>query len=158
MKTVLSIQGVCILKSDTMKMFSLLIMLCCMKGVVAQKTNNTATKNIALVIHGGAGTILKEKMTEESERGYKQSLEEALQRGYAILNKGGSAIDAVEACVRMLEDNPLFNAGKGSVFTHEGKIELDAAIMDGRNQAAGAVAGITNIKNPISAARVVMEK
>ena len=129
-----------------------------MNGLATQKTNNTARKNIALVIHGGAGTILKENMTEESERAYKLSLEEALKLGYTILNKGGSAIDAVEACVKMLEDNPLFNAGKGSVFTHEGKIELDAAIMDGKNQAAGAVAGITNIKNPVSAARVVMEK
>ena len=141
-----------------MKTLFLLVMLCCMKTVVAQKDNNIGKKNIALVIHGGAGTILKQSMTVETEKAYKESLEKALQEGYRILNKGGSAIDAVEACVKILEDNPLFNAGKGAVFTHEGKIELDAAIMDGKNLAAGSVAGVTTIKNPVSAARIVMEK
>lgn len=111
-----------------------------------------------LVIHGGAGTILKSQMTPEKEKAYTAALQEALQKGYAILEKGGAALDAVEASVRILEDNPLFNAGKGAVFTNEGKNELDAAIMDGKSLAAGAVAGLTIVKNPISAARAVMEK
>lgn len=111
-----------------------------------------------LVIHGGAGTILKKNMTEEREQVYKESLEKVLTEAYAILNKGGTAIDAVEAAVRLLENDPLFNAGKGSVFTHEGKNEMDAAIMSGKDLKAGAVAGVTNIKNPVSAARAVMEK
>jgi beta-aspartyl-peptidase (threonine type) len=111
-----------------------------------------------LVIHGGAGTILKSEMSPAKERAYTAALDTALQRGYAILKNGGSALDAVEASVRYMEDNPLFNAGKGAVFTNEGKNELDAAIMNGQTLAAGSVAGVTNIKNPVSAARAVMEK
>jgi len=111
-----------------------------------------------LVIHGGAGTILRSQRTAELEKEYTASLEEALAVGQSILEKGGKAIDAVEATVRVLEDNPLFNAGKGAVFTHEGRNELDAAIMDGRTLAAGSVAGVTTIRNPITAARAVMEK
>ena len=114
--------------------------------------------NPVLVIHGGAGTILKKNMSAEKEKAYTTSLEEALRKGYAILQNGGSSLDAVEAVVRTLEDNPLFNAGKGAVFTNEGKIELDAAIMNGKTLAAGSVAGVTTIKNPIAAARAVMEK
>lgn len=115
------------------------------------------SKNM-LVIHGGAGTITKKSMTPEMEQQYRAALEQALRTGHAVLAKGGSSLDAVEATIRVLEDNPLFNAGKGAVFTHEGKNELDAAIMDGRTKAAGSVAGVTIIKNPISAARAVMEK
>lgn len=111
-----------------------------------------------LVIHGGAGTLLKSQMTPEKERAYLASLRAALDSGEAMLRKGAHALDAVEAVVRMLEDDSLFNAGKGAVFTHEGKNELDAAIMDGRNLAAGSVAGLTTIKHPISLARAVMEK
>jgi beta-aspartyl-peptidase (threonine type) len=111
-----------------------------------------------LVIHGGAGTILKSQMTEAKERAYQAALDTALQKGAAILKGGGTALDAVEASVRYMEDNPLFNAGKGAVFTNEGKNELDAAIMDGKTLMAGSVAGVTTIKNPISAARAVMEK
>jgi beta-aspartyl-peptidase (threonine type) len=114
--------------------------------------------NPVLVIHGGAGTILKKNMLPEKKKAYTTSLEEALRKGYAILQNGGSSLDAVEAVVRTLEDNPLFNAGKGAVFTNEGKIELDAAIMNGKTLAAGSVAGVTTIKNPIAAARAVMEK
>lgn len=114
--------------------------------------------NPVLVIHGGAGTILKSQLTPEKEAAYKAGLTMALQKGYDTLQKGGSALDAVEVAVRILEDNPLFNAGKGAVFTHEGKNELDAAIMNGKTLAAGSVAGVTSIKNPISAARAVMEK
>lgn len=114
--------------------------------------------NYVLVIHGGAGTILKKNMTPEKEKAYQEALQQSLQVGYAILSRGGTAMDAVEAAVRELEDSPLFNAGKGSVFTHEGKNELDAAIMNGKNLAAGSVAAVTTIRNPITAARAVMEK
>jgi len=113
---------------------------------------------IALVIHGGAGTILKKNMTPEREQEYRAKLAEALRKGHAILAKGGSSLDAVEATIRVMEDSPLFNAGKGAVFTHDGKNELDASIMDGRTKAAGSIANVTIIKNPISAARAVMEK
>ncbi len=113
---------------------------------------------VALVIHGGAGTITREIMTPDLERQYRDKLSEALATGHAILREGGSALDAVEATVRLLEDSPLFNAGKGAVFSAEGKNELDASIMDGSTLAAGAVAGVTRIKNPITAARAVMER
>src|SRR6266498_78965 len=115
-------------------------------------------KKFVLVIHGGAGTILKSQMTPEKEKAYQQGLNDALQTGYDILSKGGTALDAVEASIKVLEDNPLFNAGKGAVFTNEGKNELDASIMDGKTLKAGAVAGVTTIKNPITAARAVMDK
>ena len=111
-----------------------------------------------IVIHGGAGKILKKDMSSEKEKAYISGLQEALEKGYAILNSGGSSLDAVEAAVKVLEDNPLFNGGKGAVFTNDGKNELDAAIMNGINLAAGSVAGVTTIKNPITAARAVMEK
>lgn len=111
-----------------------------------------------LVIHGGAGTILKKNMTPELEAAYQRSLQTALQTGYAVLDKGGSALDAVEATVRVLEDDSLFNAGKGAVFTHEGRNELDAAIMDGATLKAGSVASVTTIRNPVMAARAVMER
>lgn len=117
-----------------------------------------AGKKFSLAIHGGAGTILKKNMTPEKEKAYQQALNDALQAGYKILNGGGSALDAVEATVRVLEDCPLFNAGKGAVFTNEGKNELDASIMNGKNLAAGAVASVTTIRNPITAARAVMER
>lgn len=117
-----------------------------------------AQDRYVLVIHGGAGTILRSQSTPEQEKRYKESLEQALSAGQAILQKGGKALDAVEAAVRVLEDNPLFNAGKGAVFTNQGRNELDAAIMDGQTLAAGAVAGVTIIRNPITAARAVMEK
>jgi beta-aspartyl-peptidase (threonine type) len=120
-------------------------------------TGQEKRPDFMLVIHGGAGTILKKNMTPEQEQNYRQSLEAALQAGYAILNRGGTAVDAVEATVRVLEDNPLFNAGKGAVFTNEGRNELDAAIMDGRTLKAGSVASVTTIRNPVTAARAVME-
>lgn len=124
----------------------------------AQQGNNGTEKKFSLVIHGGAGTILKSSMTPEKEEAYQQALQESLQAGYALLSKGGSALDAVEAAVRVLEENPLFNAGKGAVFTNEGKNELDAAIMNGKNLAAGSVASVTTIRSPIKAARAVMEQ
>ncbi len=113
---------------------------------------------ITLVIHGGAGTITRANMTPEKEKAYSEALDQALQVGYAILKRGGTSLDAVEASVRLMEDSPLFNAGKGAVFTHEGRNEMDAAIMNGQTLAAGAVAGVTVVRNPITAARAVMEK
>lgn len=114
--------------------------------------------NIALAIHGGAGTILRSQMTPDLEREYRGGLETALKVGYSILESGGTSLDAVEAAVCSLEDFPLFNAGRGSVFTHEGKQEMDAAIMDGHSLEAGAVAFVKNIRNPVSLARKVMEQ
>jgi beta-aspartyl-peptidase (threonine type) len=113
---------------------------------------------ITMVVHGGAGTISRAKMTPERERVYRAALTEALGKGLEILRNRGTALDAVEAAVRVLEDSPLFNAGKGAVFTSEGKNELDASIMDGKTLKAGAVGSVTTVKNPISAARAVMEK
>jgi beta-aspartyl-peptidase (threonine type) len=124
----------------------------------AQPGKDTLSNKFVLVIHGGAGTILKSQMSAEKEKAYTDALNLALDKGYAILKNGGAALDAVEASIRYMEDNPLFNAGKGAVFTNEGKNELDAAIMNGKTLAAGSVAGVTTIKNPISAARAVMEK
>jgi len=119
---------------------------------------NTEEKKFALAIHGGAGTIERSKLTAEHEREFRNGLERSLQTGYDILKKGGSSLDAVEAAVRVMEDDPLFNAGKGSVFTDAGTNEMDAAIMDGKTLKAGAVASLKHIKNPISLARLVMEK
>lgn len=114
--------------------------------------------NFSIAIHGGAGTLVKGLMTPELEAEYKAALQNALTQGYSVLGKGGSALDAVEIAVRLLEDSPLFNAGKGSVFTAEGTHEMDAAIMNGENLKAGAVSLITGIKNPVSLARDIMDK
>ena len=110
----------------------------------------------SIVIHGGAGTILKEDMTPELEKAYSQGLDEALSAGYAVLEEGGAASNAVKAAIVVLEDNLLFNAGRGSVFTKKGVQEMDAAIMDGKNREAGAVAGVRNVRNPIELAEEVM--
>jgi beta-aspartyl-peptidase (threonine type) len=118
--------------------------------------SQTPKQEWAIVIHGGAGGISRESVTPDMDKEYRAALLVALNTGKKILADGGSALDAVEQTIRTMEDNPLFNAGKGAVFTHDGKNELDAAIMDGSNLAAGAVAGVTDIKNPISAARRVM--
>lgn len=112
----------------------------------------------AIAVHGGAGTILKSMMTAELELQYLKGLEDALQSGYNILKKGGSSIDAVEAATISLENFPLFNSGKGSVFNHKGQHEMDASIMEGKFLDAGAVSGISGVKNPVSLARLVMEK
>ena len=117
-----------------------------------------SNKKYVLVIHGGAGTILKSSMTPEREAAYKLALQNALNAGNAVLKNNGTALDAVVAAVKIFEDDSLFNAGKGAVFTNEGRNELDASIMDGKTLKAGAVAGITTIKNPITAARAVMDK
>ena len=119
---------------------------------------NMETRKIRLAIHGGAGTIERSNMTPQREGEYRAGLERALTAGYEVLKRGSSSLDATEAAVRVLEDDPHFNAGKGSVFTSAGTNEMDAAIMDGKTLAAGAVASLMHIKNPISLARMVMEK
>lgn len=111
-----------------------------------------------LVIHGGAGTILKTSMTAEKEAAYRNALEDALKAGFGILEKGGHSLDAVKAAVVSLEDNILFNAGRGSVFAKDGSQEMDAAIMDGKNLMAGAVSAVRNIRNPIELAYTIMTK
>ncbi len=113
-------------------------------------------QKFSITIHGGAGTILKEDMTPDLEIAYKQGLEAALEAGYAVLAEGGSAVNAVKAAIVILEDNLLFNAGRGSVFTKKGVQEMDAAIMDGSTRNAGAIAGVRNVRNPIELAAEVM--
>jgi L-asparaginase / beta-aspartyl-peptidase len=124
----------------------------------AENKLNMETKKIGLAIHGGAGTIDRGKMTPDKEREYRAGLERALSTGYEILKRGGSSLDATEAAVRVLEDDLQFNAGRGSVFTSAGTNEMDASIMDGKTLRAGAVGSVQHIKNPISLARLVMEK
>jgi len=112
----------------------------------------------SIVVHGGAGVIERANLTPELEAQYRAAMQRALDTGGAILERGGSSLDAVEAVIREMEDDPLFNAGRGAVFTAEGTNELDASIMDGRNRAAGSVAGLTRTRHPIGAARAVMER
>ncbi|MCO6500196.1 MAG: isoaspartyl peptidase/L-asparaginase [Vicingus serpentipes] len=138
----------------TLILISLLIVV---NSTFGQK-DTTMKNNIAIVIHGGAGTILKKNLSSELEKAYRDKLNEALNAGYEILEKGGDATDAVEAAIVVMENSPLFNAGKGAVFTNAETNEMDASIMEGKNLNAGAVAGIGVIKNPIKAARLVMEK
>ncbi len=126
-----------------------------------KKTEKAISKTInefTIVIHGGAGTILKKNMTPERESAYKTKLEEAIRVGYSILENGGTSLDAVEKTINVMENSPLFNAGKGAVFTNAETNELDASIMDGKTLNAGASAGTTTVKNPINLARAVMEK
>jgi beta-aspartyl-peptidase (threonine type) len=113
-------------------------------------------QKFSIAIHGGAGTILKEDMTKELELAYREALQQSLDAGYAVLENGGTAVTAVKAAVIYLEDNDLFNAGKGAVFTKKGVNELDAAIMDGKTLNAGAVAGVRNIRNPVELAEEIM--
>ncbi|RCK50797.1 isoaspartyl peptidase [Thalassospira profundimaris] len=115
------------------------------------------THRFSLAVHGGAGTILRSKMTAEKEAAYHAGLKTALQAGYAVLEKGGSAVDAVVEAVCALEDNPLFNAGRGAVFTSDGKHEMDAAVMEGTQRNVGAIAGICGPRNPVRLAREVLD-
>ncbi len=117
-----------------------------------------AADGVAILVHGGAGALERGKYTPEEETEYKAALNDALNAGYDVLRDGGTALDAVEITIAMLEDSPHFNAGKGAVFTRDGRNELDASIMDGETLNAGAVAGVTTVKNPIRLARAVMEK
>ncbi|PQV49450.1 beta-aspartyl-peptidase (threonine type) [Jejuia pallidilutea] len=136
-----------------------LIFSCKNEVKIAPNTEAETTEKIqfSIVIHGGAGTIKKENMTPEKEAAYKQKLEEAIRVGYTILKNGGTSLDAVEKTINVMEDSPLFNAGKGAVFTHEGYNEHDASIMDGKTLNAGASAGTKTVKHPINLARAVME-
>jgi L-asparaginase / beta-aspartyl-peptidase len=122
------------------------------------RMSSVKENKIGLVVHGGAGTMERGKMTPQHEREYRAGIENALRVGWEILQRGGSSLDATEAAVRAFEDDPLFNAGKGSVFNADGVNEMDAAIMDGKTLRAGAVANLQHVKNPISLARLVMEK
>ena len=127
-------------------------------GVEMKQLQGPQNPRLGFVIHGGAGVIKRGSLTPEREKMYREKLEEALLAGYKALQSGKSGLDAVEIAIRMLEDSPLFNAGKGAVFTADGKNELDASIMNGKTLAAGAVAGLHHVKNPITLARAVMEK
>ena len=149
-----------------MRVFSYLISFCLFIAACSNSSDETTADEevgetmakYAMVIHGGAGTILKSKMTAEREKAYLDALNETLSIGEEILSKGGSATDAVIAAVEYMENSTLFNAGKGAVFTNDGKNELDASIMDGSTMNAGAIGGVTTIKNPIKAARAVLEQ
>jgi beta-aspartyl-peptidase (threonine type) len=134
------------------------LLLGCSKNPKKVSSENLQPGPITLVIHGGAGTITRENMSAEKEVAYHAKLKEALDSGYAVLEGGGKSVDAVSAAIKIMEDSPLFNAGKGAVFTNAGTNELDASIMDGSNLMAGAVAGVTTIRNPIRAAYAVMTK
>ena len=120
------------------------------------KEENTKQNEFAIIIHGGAGTILKKNMTDEKEAAYKAKLEESVRVGYNILKNGGTSQEAVMKTIQVMEESPLFNAGKGAVFTHEETNELDASFMDGKTLNAGAVAGVTSVKSPIELAIKVM--
>jgi beta-aspartyl-peptidase (threonine type) len=125
---------------------------------LSNELSRAGAKGVGFVIHGGAGTIVRGKMTREMEESYRVMLTQALTTGYDILKRNGSGLDAVEAALKIMEDSPLFNAGKGAVFTNAGTNELDASIMDGKTLKAGAVSNLKHIKNPISLARLVMER
>lgn len=143
----------------------LLVVVAMIVNCTSKNDQTTNTKKVdkakpeyAIVIHGGAGTIIRADMTPEKEAAYISALNAALDAGEGVLKSGGSSLDAVEATIHIMEESPLFNAGKGAVFTHDGRNELDASIMNGKDQKAGAVGGVSTIKSPISAARAVMEK
>lgn len=148
------------------RLYSSLILILLLLTVACNSQTNEEGSNepqpvafeYALILHGGTSSMTSQTMTLERQETYKQSLDRALQLGLEILKEGGTSLDAVEQVIRFLEDDTLFNAGRGAVFTREGKNELDASIMTGWDLNAGAVAGVTDVKNPISAARAVMEK
>jgi beta-aspartyl-peptidase (threonine type) len=137
---------------------TLLAFLTCLVMTAGAAAPPPGGKLYGLVLHGGAGVIDRKSVTPEKEAEYRTKLTEAREAGYAVLQRGGTALDAVIATITILEDSPLFNAGQGAVLTADGTCELDASVMDGRTQAAGAVAGVRHIKNPITLARAVMEK
>ncbi|MBK8557894.1 MAG: isoaspartyl peptidase/L-asparaginase [Lewinellaceae bacterium] len=144
--------------------FPILLLICFMcfhcqqQPTTAAMPDHTKKPAFAIAIHGGAGAIRRENMSPEKDEAYRAALDTALRIGETVLRNGGSAMDAVTGCISWLEDCPLFNAGKGAVFTHDGRNELDASIMDGSNQMAGAVGGVTTVRHPILLARAVMEK
>ena len=140
--------------------FALLVVSSCKeetKEVPENIQNESEKVEFSIIIHGGAGSIRRDNMPEEKETEYRQKLEEAIRVGYTILKNGGTSLDAVQKTINILEDSPLFNAGKGAVFTHEGVNEHDASIMEGKTLNAGASAGTKTVKNPINLARAVMD-
>src|SRR5258706_9983056 len=143
-----------------METYHFIILILCMMAISCQNDSGDKSNvpTYALVIHGGAGVITRNSMDSLTEESYRQALDSALTVGEKILAGGGKSLDAVEAVVAWMEDNPLFNAGKGAVFTYEGRNELDASIMNGIDLTAGAVGGVRHICNPIKLARMVMEK
>jgi beta-aspartyl-peptidase (threonine type) len=141
-----------------LKRISILLMVfMLMLNVSALSQDKTDAKPFGIVIHGGAGNMKKGEIAPEKEKAYQEKLKEVLTTGYNILKNGGTSLDAVETAIRMMEDSPLFNAGKGAVFTADGTNELDASIMEGKTLNAGAAAGVKRVKNPISLARMIME-
>ena len=140
-------------------LFTSFIISCNEKETIKNKTMNSESVKIpmTIVIHGGAGEIKRGLLTSEEEEEYRSKMKEALNSGYSIIENGGDAIEAVVATIQILEDSPLFNAGKGSVLTHEGDVSMDASIMNGEDINAGAVSGIKHVKNPIQLARLVMD-
>ncbi|WP_299149213.1 isoaspartyl peptidase/L-asparaginase family protein [uncultured Dokdonia sp.] len=149
-------------KLVTLVMLSLIVCSCDMP--VKEKEDRISASSIpadqkfGLVIHGGAGTILKKNMTDSLESAYRAKLDEATRAGHKVLSDGGTSMEAVTAAINIMEDSPLFNAGKGAVFTHDGTNELDASVMDGNTLNAGAISGVTTVKNPIDLAVAVMNK
>jgi len=140
--------------------FALLVVSSCKeetKEVPENIQDESEKVEFSIIIHGGAGSIRRDNMSEEKETEYRQKLEEAIRVGYTILKNGGTSLDAVQKTINILEDSPLFNAGKGAVFTHEGVNEHDASIMEGKTLNAGASAGTKTVKNPINLARAVMD-
>jgi len=143
----------------------LLIQVVCVLPLAAQKSLTSLKQlqspqdpRLGFMIHGGAGVITRGSLTPGKEKEFRVELEKAVLAGYKALQGGRSSMDAVEIAIRLMEDSPLFNAGKGAVFTNDGKNELDASVMDGKTQGAGAVAGLRRVRNPITLARAVMEK
>ncbi len=147
------------LKTVAVSIAVLLALTCTCVGRAAETgARRSGGKMFAIAIHGGAGTLSRKDMSETQEMAYRAGLEEALDAGYAVLAKNGTSLDATIAAVRVLEDNPLFNAGRGAVLDRNGEAQLDASLMDGRTLAAGAVTGLRHVKNPIELARLVMDK
>jgi beta-aspartyl-peptidase (threonine type) len=145
------------MKKLTLIFITFLILTACETSTKKEEIPAKDPNSFAIVIHGGAGGIKREYFTEEQQEAYSQKLQEALNAGYAVLENGGISLDAVQAAINVMEDSELFNAGKGAVYNSEGNQEMDAAIMDGKTLNAGAVAGVNHIKNPILAARIVMD-
>ncbi|MCO7226834.1 isoaspartyl peptidase/L-asparaginase family protein [Pleionea sp. CnH1-48] len=139
-----------------MRVLFVFVMLSMSTWAVSSEKKAISQPPFAIAIHGGAGTILKENLSPRLERAYHKKMTEALKAGYEVLVMGGSSVDAVQTTIVILEDSPLFNAGKGSVFTHEKTNELDASIMEGKHLNAGAISGVSNVKNPIKLAHAVM--
>jgi len=138
-------------------LFSVLVFISCQKQENTTPINNSKESRFSIVIHGGAGGINRDYFSTAQEEVYKNKLKESLDAGYLVLEQGGSSINAIQASITILEDSPLFNAGKGAVFNSEGKQEMDASIMNGKTLNTGAVAGINHVKNPILAANIVLD-